>query len=49
MIISEKKYVPIKPKQWFLATAVCECYSDLANVKHDDNNLSKALKFAKIC
>ena len=44
-----KKYVPIKPKQGFLATAVCEFYSDLADVKHDDNNLGKALKFAKRC
>ena len=37
-----KKYVPIKPKQGFLAAAVREFYSDLADVKHDDNNLSKA-------
>ena len=44
-----KKHVPIKPKQGFLATAVREFYSDLADVKHDDNNLSKALKFAKRC
>ena len=42
-----KKHVPIKPKQGFLATAVQEFYSNLANVKHDDNNISKALKFAK--
>ena len=35
--------------QQFLATAVREFYSDLADVKHDDNNLSKALKFAKRC
>ena len=27
--------------------AVREFYSDLADVKDDDNNLSKALKFAK--
>ena len=46
MIISEKKHVPIEPKQGFLA-AVREFYSDLSDVKHDDNNLSKALKFAK--
>ena len=45
----QKKYVAIKPKQGFLATAVCEFYSDLADVKHDDNNLGKALKFAKRC
>ena len=44
-----KKYVPIKPKQGFLATAVWEFYSDLADVNHDDNNLGKALKFAKTC
>ena len=44
-----KNHVPIKPKQEFLATAVREFYSDLADVKHDDNNLSKALKFAKKC
>ena len=44
-----KKHVPIKLKQGFLATAVREFYSDLADVKHDDNNISKVLKFAKIC
>ena len=44
-----KKHVPIKLKQGFLVTAVREFYSDLADVKHDDNNLSKALKFAKRC
>ena len=44
-----KKHVPIKPKQGFLATAVPEFYSDLADVKHDDNDLSKASKFAKRC
>ena len=44
-----KIYVPIKPKQGFLATAVQEFHRDLADVKHDDNNLSKALKFAKRC
>ena len=38
MIISEK----------FYATAVREFYSDLTDVKHEDNNFSKALKFAKI-
>ena len=42
-----KKHVPIKPKQGFFAAAVREFCSDLADVKHDDNNLSKALKFAK--
>ena len=42
-----KKHVPIKPKQGFLATAVREFYSDLADVKHDDNNLSKALNLQK--
>ena len=42
-----KKHVPIKPKQGFLATAAREFYIDLADVKHDDNNLSKALKFTK--
>ena len=45
----QKKKIPIKPKQGFLAAAVREFYSDLADVKHDDNNLSKALKFAKTC
>ena len=49
MIISEKKHVPVKPKQGFLATAVRELYSNLADVKHDDNILSKALKFTKRC
>ena len=47
MIISEKKHVPIKPKHGFLAAVVREFQSDLADVKHDDNNLSKTLKFAK--
>ena len=42
-----KKHVPIKPKQGFLAAAVPEFYNDLADVKHDDNNLSKALIFVK--
>ena len=45
MIISKKKQIPIKPKQGFLAAAVQEFYSELADVKHADNNLSKALKF----
>ena len=44
-----KKHVPVKPKQGFLATAVREFCSDFADVKNDDNNLSKALKFAKRC
>ena len=44
-----KKRVPIKPKQGFFAAAIGEFYSDLADVKPDDNNLSKALKFAKTC
>ena len=44
-----KKHVPIKPKQGCLATAVREFYSDLADVKHGDNNFSKALKFVKTC
>ena len=44
-----KKHLPIKPKQGFLATAVREFYSDLANVKDNNNNPSKALKFAKTC
>ena len=42
-----KKHVPIKPKQGFLPTVVSEFYSDLAGVKHNDNNLSTALKFEK--
>ena len=49
MIISEKKHLPVKPKQGFLATAVGEFYSNLADVKHDDDIHSKALKFAKRC
>ena len=44
-----KKHIPIKPKQGFVATAFREFYSDLADVKHDDNSLSKALKFARRC
>ena len=43
------KQVPIKPKQGFLARAVREFYSDLADVKRYDNNVSKVLKFAKRC
>ena len=43
-----KKHVPIKSKQGFLAAAR-EFNSDLADVKHDDNNRSKALKFAERC
>ena len=39
----------MKPKQGFLTAAVREFYSGLANVKNGDNNLSKALKFAKLC
>ena len=38
----QKKHVPIKPNQGFLPTAIREFYSDLTDVKHDDNNLSKA-------
>ena len=45
----QKKHVQIKPKQEFLATAVRTFYGDSADVKHDDNNLSKALKFMKRC
>ena len=41
-----KKHVPIKPKHEFLATAVREFYSDLADVKHDDNNVHEK-KFMK--
>ena len=44
-----KKHVPIKPKHGFLATAVREFYSDLADVKNGDNNFDKALKFVKTC
>ena len=44
-----KKHVPIKPTQGFLVSAVREVYSDSADVKHDDSNISKALKFAKRC
>ena len=36
-----EKYVSIKPKRGFLATAVREFCSDLADVNRDDNNLSK--------
>ena len=43
----KKKHVPIKSKQGFLATAVRGFYSDLADEKHDDSNLSRALKFAE--
>ena len=44
-----RKHVAIKPKQGFLATAVREFYRDFADMKHDDNNLSKTLKFTKRC
>lgn len=40
MVISEKRYIPIKPKQGFLA-AVREFYRDLSDVKHDDIILAK--------
>ena len=38
----QKKHVPIKPNQGFLPTAIREFYSDLTDVKHDGNDLSKA-------
>ena len=38
-----KKHVPIKPKQGFLATAVREFYSDLADVKHDNKTGQKII------
>ena len=44
-----KKHVQKKPKQGYLAAAVREFYSDLSNVKHNDPNLTNALKFAKRC
>ena len=44
-----KRHVPIKPKRRFLTTVVWEFYSDLADVKHDYNNLRKAVKLAKRC
>ena len=44
-----REHAQMKPKQGFLTAAVREFYSGLANVKNDDNNLSKALKFAKRC
>ena len=46
---NEKKHVPMKPKQGFIAAAVMEFYTDLSKVKHDNPNLVKALKFAKRC
>ena len=45
-----KRHVQIKPQQQgFLAAAVREFYPDLSEVKHNDTNLVKALKFAKRC
>ena len=45
--IKTGKHIPNKLKQGFLATAVREFYTDLGDVKHNDDNSSKALKFAK--
>ena len=45
----QKKHVPIKLKQGFIAAAVRNFYTDLSKVKHDDPNFEKALKFAKRC
>ena len=44
-----KKKLPMKPKQGFIAAAVKEFYTDLSKVKHDNQYLVKALKFAKRC
>ena len=44
-----KKHVPIKPTCGFLAKAVREFYSDLADVKNDDPRFNRALKLASRC
>ena len=44
-----KKFVVQTPKQSFLAKAVRTVYSDLADAKHNDSSLEKALKLAKRC
>ena len=44
MIQNEKKHVPIKSTCGFLAKAVREFYSNLADVKNDDPRFNRALK-----
>ena len=44
-----KKHVPIKPTCGFLAKAVREFYSDLADVKNDDPRFNRARKLASRC
>ena len=39
----------MKSKQGFFTTVVRELYTDLSKVKHDGQNLVKALKFANRC
>ena len=39
-----KKYVPMKPKQGFMAAVNSKFYIDLAKVKHDDPNIDKICK-----
>ena len=39
-----KRHVPIMPAQGFVAKVVRHFYTDLANVKHNDPELRKALK-----
>ena len=46
---NRKKHVTMKQKQGFIAAAVREFYTDLSKVKHENQNLVKALKFAKRC
>ena len=43
----KKKHVPIIPKGGFVAKAVRNFYSDLKDVRNDDENFDRALKLAK--
>ena len=45
----QKKHVPMKRKQGFIATAVSEFYTDLSKVKHVNPNFVMALKFSRRC
>ena len=45
----QRKHVPMKPKQGFLATTVREFYTNLSEVKHNDQSLAKSLKFVIRC
>ena len=44
-----KKHVQVKPSSGFIARAVREFYTDLAEVKNDDPEFFKAVKLASRC